>query len=94
MTREERQWLREMPLSRRHPNRIRVAACLEGLTLRELGSKIGLSRWTVSRICAGETRKVAPEKLQVIAGILGVSLDDLFADGPDPGERLAELPPK
>lgn len=65
---------------------------LQNLTQEDIAEKIGVSRQAVARWEAGET---APdlEKARLLAGVLGVSLDDLT--NYEPGENLGlSIPPR
>lgn len=65
---------------------------LQNLTQEDIAEKIGVSRQAVARWEAGET---APdlEKARMLAGVLGVSLDDLT--NYEPGENLGlSIPPR
>ncbi|MBQ6456065.1 MAG: helix-turn-helix domain-containing protein [Mogibacterium sp.] len=65
---------------------------LQNLTQEDIAEKIGVSRQAVARWEAGET---APDldKARLLAGVLGVSLDDLT--NYEPGENLGlSVPPR
>jgi len=51
-----------------------------GMTLQELGNKLGVTPATVSRWESGEIKSLKMEKISTLAQVLEVSTEDLFDD--------------
>jgi transcriptional regulator with XRE-family HTH domain len=70
---------RSTQVSKRFGRQVREARMTAGLTLEELGKKIGTDKGTMSRIESGRARMGdVAEKAQVLAEALGLKLSDLL----------------
>lgn len=73
--------------------RIRGHREASGLSLRELARRLGISPSAISQIETGKSRP-SVSTLYAIVSELGMSLDELFGDGPSPAVRREPAPPK
>lgn len=81
----------EMPLSRSHPNRIRMILTLKGWSVQDLAERVGVSRWKTTRIIEGSQKKIEQGLDQEIAKVLGFSYDEVFSHRPLQNVRFSEL---
>lgn len=57
---------------------IKAARLAKGLTLEELGAKVGVTKATIQRYESGYIKKINPDKLQPLANALGISVYELL----------------
>lgn len=75
----------EIEVLKRVGSRVRRARVERHLTMREVAERSGLSLRFLSQLEAGEAN-IAIGRLAAVASALGVSLADLVAEGPAPGD--------
>ena len=71
-------------------DRLKQFLAVRGITQRELGERVGLTRTSMSRILSGKQEPKLGEAY-VIARELGVTLNDLVEDYPQAGPPAGQL---
>lgn len=78
LSREQKRLLEKTRVTRREPNRLKLAMKLAGVTQEQLEAATGIPQPNISNIANGKSPKLTVERARTLASFFGCAIEDIF----------------